>query len=464
MSEGYLDARGMTPIAVLRALTGLKRIVGLYPSGHSVIESSVHDFARALDDPFRDCDRIRIEIVEKTAHLEGYPYRVDSHANADALTELQQLGIECLQIDRGVGPEELAATATLLHELGDRAPSERSLRDLLRARGVEGVTMTKLVPVETRFRSYDWPEAPTEVLDPAYATALESAHEGIGAIFDGEMPDADSLRSLIGWVTEQVVDSSSALSQILSVKRYENHTYCHSVNVATLALLLGRRLGLDEGTLTALAESALLHDVGKRQIPTEILQKPAPLNKREWRIVQRHPVTGADILARASGLGALTPTVALEHHREFKPGGYPDLDDQTPHMLSQIVAVVDTYEALTGARPYREPLVPEEACLILARMAGEKLNPALVKAFVSLVTFFPLGSVVRTSRGEVGVVVRTSESDPLHPVIELVESGSRATGLRIDLAERDVSGQYPRHVVETLPRSVADLEFEPTAV
>ncbi len=463
MSEQELDARGLTPITVLRALTGLRRNVGLYPPGHSVIESSTRDFARSLDRPFQDRDRIRIEIVEKTAHLEGYPYRVDSHANADALTELQQLGIECLQIEREVGPEELAATATLLHELGDRAPSERSLRDMLRERGVEGVTMTKLVPVETRSRSYDWPEAPLEVLDPAYGKSLDSAHESIGAIFDGATPDPDALRSLISWVAEQVVDSSSALSQILSVKRYENHTYCHSVNVATLALLLGRRLGLNEEALTTLAESALLHDVGKRQIPTEILKKPGPLNKREWRIIQRHPVIGAGILARASGLEALTPMVALEHHREYKPGGYPDLGDQKPHLLSQIVAVVDTYEALTGARPYREPLVPEEARLILARMAGEKLNPALVKAFVSLVTFFPLGSVVRTSRGEVGVVVDTSESNPLHPVIELVENGTRATGLRMDLAERDGSGQYVRHVVETLPQSAADLKAEPIA-
>lgn len=464
MTERSLAAGELTPISVLRALNGLRRNVALYPEGHSVIGGSIDDFMHVLDRAFHDRrDRVRVELVDNTAHLEGYPYRVESHANADALHELQKLGIESLVVERGVGPDELVAAASLLHELGDRPPADRSLRELLRERGVERVTMTKLVPVETRFRSYDWPKAPTNILDAAYAESLDRAQETIGAVFDGGAPDPDSLRSLIVWVAEQVADSASSLSQILSVKRYENHTYCHSVNVATLALLLGRRLELREDALAALAESALLHDVGKRQIPTEILEKPAPLNKREWRIVQRHPAIGADILSRTRGLDALTPTVALEHHREFEPGGYPDLGDQVPHPVSQIVAVVDTYEALTGARPYREPLVPEEACLILARMAGQKLNPALVKAFVSLVTFFPLGSIVRTSRGEVGVVVATSESEPLHPVIEIVGVDEPAAGRRIDLAERDGDGRHVRHVVETLPRSVVDLESEPLA-
>jgi putative nucleotidyltransferase with HDIG domain len=463
MSDSHPGTPSTTPIPVLRALSGLRRSLALYPEGPSVIEAAINELERALESAFRDHDHVRIEIVDGTAHLEGYPYRVDSHANSDALSELGRLDIECFQVERGVERDELARTARLLHQLGDRAPDQTSMRSLLRAAEVDRVVMTKLVPVETRYRSYDWPHSPEHVIEPTYARALDDAQEAINPIFEGHAPEADSLRNLIVWITDQVVDRSSALSQILALKRYENHTYCHSVNVATLALLLGRRLELDDDALAILGEAALLHDVGKRQIPTEILNKPAPLNKREWRIVQRHPVIGADILMRSAGLEALTPTVALEHHRNFAGGGYPELDEQVPHFLSQIVAVVDTYEALTGARPYREPLVPEEACLILARMAGEKLNPALVKAFVSLVTFFPLGSVVRTSDGHVGVVAETSEAEPLHPVIEVVETGSGSPAIRVDTAERDASGQYLRHIVETLPHSVADLDREPLA-
>jgi hypothetical protein len=130
--------------------------------------------------------------------------------------------------------------------------------------------------------------------------------------------------------------------------------------------------------------------------------------------------------------------------------GYPDLEAATPHLLSQVVAVADIYEAMTGARSYQEPAMPEQACLVLARLAGTKLNTALVKAFVNAISFFPLGSVVRTDRDEVGVVVRTTNGEPLHPVIALIGTDRQRLPGEIDTSRRLLSGQYERHVVETL--------------
>jgi hypothetical protein len=118
--------------------------------------------------------------------------------------------------------------------------------------------------------------------------------------------------------------------------------------------------------------------------------------------------------------------------------------------MSQIVSVADIYEAITGARSYQDPTLPEHACLVLARLAGDKLNTALVKALVNAITFFPLGSMVRTSRGEIGIVVRTNPSDPLHPVIGLVDEGSNRPRGQIDASARDASGAYERHIIETL--------------
>ena len=94
---------------------------------------------------------------------------------------------------------------------------------------------------------------------------------------------------------------------------------------------------------------------------------------------------------------------------------------------------------------------PEQACLVLAREAGTKLNTAFVKAFVAAVTFFPIGSMVRTSRGEVGVVVRTAQSDPLHPVIVLTNETLDTVGEEVDTSLRDSDGRYLRHISETLP-------------
>ena len=129
-----------------------------------------------------------------------------------------------------------------------------------------------------------------------------------------------------------------------------------------------------------------------------------------------------------------------------------------PHLMSQIVAVADIYEAMTGARSYQEPAMPEQACLVLARLAGPKLNTALVKAFVNAISFFPLGSVVRTDRDEIGVVVRTIPG-------RAAASRDRADGRRPPPRPRrdrhqppHPLRQYERHVVETLrPPAALDL-------
>jgi len=180
-----------------------------------------------------------------------------------------------------------------------------------------------------------------------------------------------------------------------------------------------------------------------------VLVKPGALDRNERKLIEAHATYGGEILAATEGLRPLTPTVALEHHRTITGEGYPDLGDGVvPHPMSQIVSVADVYEALTGARTYKEPTPPERACVILARIAGAQLNPSLVKAFVGTITFFPIGSFVRTNRDEIGIVVGTSNEDPLRPVIALLRDDFAGVTVEVDLAG---AGGVDRHVIETVP-------------
>jgi len=267
----------------------------------------------------------------------------------------------------------------------------------------------------------------------------------------GKPLDVVTVRDLVQLLIYKVARSNAALGQILAVKQYENLTYCHSVNVAMLSLLLGKQVGLDESTLAALVEAALLHDVGKTQIPLEIVRKPGALDKSERRMIEAHTTLGAEILIQTEGLQPLTPVVALEHHRGVKGTGYPDLGNAIPNPMSQIVSVADIYEAITGARTYQAPTPPDRACLILARMAGEKLNTGLVKTFVNAITFFPIGSLVRTNRNELGLVVQTNQREPLHPVLALVDEDTYKPTRQVDTSERESSGGYARHIMQSLP-------------
>jgi len=441
------------PLPIVRSLVTAFRLEGLYPDGHPQVDTAISDLDALIRSRLAGKGAIQIDIVEGQAHSDGIPFHQQSAAHRSLLDEMMQLDFNSIRIREGIGRPEVETLVRVLAERRAGVQLPGTFQEELRRRGVEKATVGKLVELDTRWNQHQWGEQPPGVLDDSYADALEQAQGTFDRIAEGRMIEATAIHDLLHLLTTEVVGSQAALGHILALKQFENYTYCHSVNVTLLVLLLAQRVGLDEETVSQAAEAALLHDVGKTRIPVSILKKPAALNEREREVIEQHPRWGAEMLLEVPGLSALSPTVALEHHVSFDGGGYPELaEGETPHLLSQLVSVCDVYEAITGARAYRSPAPPDEACLVLAEKAGKGLHPDLVKAFVNMVTFFPVGSVVRTDRGEVGVVVETDSADPLHPTMVLVRSEDprQNAGERIDTSERAGDGEYVRHVVETL--------------
>jgi putative nucleotidyltransferase with HDIG domain len=439
----------LDPLPLLKGLASLRKLTGMYPPGHPAILQKLTELDTAVQDHLRANEVLRIDVIHGDAHLDGLSFRHDSDANQRIIQELTGLGIDSIHISRGVTPDELQALSGFLWELKD-AVGGPPMKAQLAARGIRHVSLARLVPLDTRWRAEQWAEAPKDIYDPAYAESLDLMEHTFAHVQEGRELKLDTIRHIVELLIQKVAGSSAALAQILAVKLYENLTYCHSVNVATLSLLIAKQVGFDPQTTAAVGEAALLHDIGKTRIPLELIRKPGALDKRERALMESHTTFGAEILVEVDGLRPLTPTVALEHHRGVKGSGYPELGDRVPHFMSQLVAVADIYEAITGARTYQAPGQPEQACLVLARLAGGKLNAALVKAFVAAVTFFPVGSVVRTSRDETAVVVGTNPAEPLHPIVALVASDFGRLPGNIDTSIRDSSGGYARHIVETI--------------
>lgn len=430
------------PLRILKTLSALGTLAGIYPAGHPLVADKLREADETIQQHLKAADSVRIDIIRGVVHLNGVAFEGRGDAPG--------LGIDSLHIRQGVRAEEIAALADLLKRMKVDPDGEPFGQQLAR-RGVEHISVARLVPLDTRWRAHQWPDRPGGAIDPDYEESLGLAQQAFDELAAGRLLDIRTVRDLVHLLMCRVATSNAALAQILAVKQYENLTYCHSVNVAVISLLLGRQLALDEQTLAVLVEAAVLHDVGKTRIPLDLVKKPGALDKRERRLMEAHPVLGAELLAQVDGLRPLTPLVALEHHRSVVGGGYPNLGDGVvPHVLSQIVSVADIYEAVTGARSYQSPTPPERACLLLARLAGSKLNAALVKAFVNAITFFPIGSVVRTNRDELAVVIRTNRNDPLHPVIELVDEDVRTPLGEVDSSARDEAGAYCRHIIGTI--------------
>jgi HD-GYP domain-containing protein (c-di-GMP phosphodiesterase class II) len=436
------------PLLLIRDLVNLRQLVGLYPSGHPLIEEKLREMDGHVQRHMENAASLQVDLVRDDVHVDGTPFRQENRTHDHALGELREIGVHSVRLQAGVTAAELRATAEFLWHF-DGQPGGEPVESRLAKAGVRNVSIGRIVPLDTRWSARQWPDGPSGDLDPSYEEALVMAQETFSRVGAGQNLDTGAVRDTVQLLIRRVANSNAALGHVLAVKQYENLTYCHSVNVAMLSLLIGRRAGLDGQTIVALVEAALLHDIGKTRVPLEVVQKPGALDRNERKLIEAHAAYGGEILAGTEGLRPLTATVALEHHRTVVGGGYPDLGAGViPHPMSQIVSVADVYEALTGARAYKEPTPPERACVILARIAGEQLNASLVKAFVGTITFFPLGSFVRTNRDEIGVVVRTSAEDPLRPVIALLRDDCSAVTAEVDLSGANHDG---RHIIETVP-------------
>jgi putative nucleotidyltransferase with HDIG domain len=450
LSNQPADTVVTDPVALLKAFVTLRRLTGMYPAGHPAIEQKLTELENIVQRHFKIAPALHLDVIHGQPHIDGVVFRADGESPAQVLGDLSGLGVDSVHINPGVSREELLALSDFLWRMREM-PTGESIELQLANRNIHHVSLGRLIPLDTRWRVPQWPDAPTGTLDPAYEETLFLMERAFDDATAGKGVNLRAVREVVQLLIRKIASSSAALGQILAVKLYENLTYCHSVNVAALSLLIGKQLGFGEAMTGALAEAALLHDIGKTRIPLDVLKKPGALDRRERLMMESHTIFGAEILADVEDVGALAPTVALEHHRGLDGGGYPDLGPGVaPHLLSQIVSVADIYEAMTGARSYQDPQMPEQACLVLARLAGTKLNTALVKAFVNAISFFPIGSVVRTDRDELGVVVRTTEGEPLHPVIALVGTSHERLPGEVDTSARDESGAYTRHLVATL--------------
>ena len=169
-----------------------------------------------------------------------------------------------------------------------------------------------------------------------------------------------------------------------SLEAKDRSTEGHSAATMFHAVAVARKLGLGPDEIAAVQLGALFHDIGKIGIPDGILRKPATLSDEEWIEMRLHPLIGANLLAHVPNLERVRPIV-LAHHERYDGTGYPNgiAGNQIP-LAAQIIAVADTFEAMTSSRPYRAAVSRERALAELRAVAGKQLNPLVVEVFIGV--------------------------------------------------------------------------------
>ncbi len=286
--------------------------------------------------------------------------------------------------------------------------------------------------------------------ETAYFKAVTVAQHANENLRRGDRLGARRVRRVTQAIVDHVIREPTSLLALSTIKDYDMYLISHSTNVAILSAMLGLRLGLAKSELGELTLAAFLHDIGKTALPDELVTKPGALTDDEWLDMRRHPQLGALAILEQQHL---TPSmmralrVAYEHHVNYDLGGYPHLPGLTrTSLFSRIIMVADRYDAMTTSRPYRRHnFTPFEAIGYLAARAGTAVDPVVLRYFVEMMGIYPVGTLLRLTNGEVGVVQAPpgEGSASNRPVIRLLSDNTE-----IDLNAVDDTGVFIYDILE----------------
>ena len=226
-------------------------------------------------------------------------------------------------------------------------------------------------------------------------------------------------------LTDCILSSPEIIHELISLNSYDLYTYTHSVNVAVLSVAIGVTHGMERDDAENLGVGALLHDIGKSGIPTEILNKPDKLSAPEYEIVKGHVVEGARILRTHEAIPRSASDVVLQHHERLSGLGYPyGLSGNAINLFGRICAIADCYDAMTTRRPYQGASTPYEALFQITKEA-ENYDRDVLDTFIRML-------------GKVGVP-RKNHAGGGFPPPALKYSGKRP--INIPDAERGKAGE-----------------------
>ncbi len=249
--------------------------------------------------------------------------------------------------------------------------------------------------------------------------------EGIQYIYNNaDSSEIVSATNNIAGELMSVISQNNAVAiDINALKTSDEYTFKHSVDVATISMVLAKQQGLSRKDIYEIGVSGLLHDVGKTKIPNEILNKPGRLDDEEFAIMKQHSVYGYHMIKDRPEFNNGICLGVLQHHEKMNGKGYPlgfDANKICPY--AKILTVADIYDALVTERPYKSAFTQKDAIEMIMSMTDE-LDLNAMKSFLESMILYPVDSLVTLSNGELARVVKNNPNYILRPTVVSVESG-----------------------------------------
>jgi putative nucleotidyltransferase with HDIG domain len=345
----------------------------LYPAGHPRIKSCEERALKLLHEVLDRQPEITLFAVGERVIYNGEILSSSASLTDTMFHILNLRGVDQLIFRRGLTADELANLLDTL-AAGDEA-NDLTIESIAHV----GFGFLEQQPADQR--EQDQSDSPYMV--PAYA---EQAAEVLPDIWDdlnqNQRLNTSMLGDIVSCISKVIDDSADAILPLAPLKRRDEYTFTHTINVAVLSTSFGEALGFDGQTAHDLSIAALLHDVGKQIIPKNILDKQGRLTDKEFAVMQSHTVEGARFLLNTPGVPELAPIVAYEHHVRMDGCGYPQVPKNWKlNLASRIIQLADVFDALRTTRPYRAGLPVPKVVEVMRHDVGAFFDEDLLRIF-----------------------------------------------------------------------------------
>jgi putative nucleotidyltransferase with HDIG domain len=404
------------PIQFLVSFGQAVSTMALYNDGHPARERAVDRSYRILRDLQQFDPNPRFSFLgEETIYGET---ALRELGDWDWGTRLAQAGVQRMELANHVTRdeyeeflEEMMARITL--SVIDSAESRPT-----RASGIKVGTLG--IRGETR-EIQETLEADVPVATISYslgdeAASILSMHKEVQE--RGKLPLAEA-EAVVRSLSMAMHGDSEMILPLLQLKEFDEYTTTHSLNVSVLTMALAESLGLATDDVRTFGIAGLLHDLGKVNVPQDILNKPGKLTDQEREVMQQHPTAGAKLIIESGRRLDLAAAVAHEHHIMINGHGYPKRHyDRDCHKASKLVHVCDVFDALRTRRPYRDAWESARALTYIEERAGTEFEPEAATAFVTMMRKAESGiqlSPMPEAAGNAATPPGQSAADPTAP-------------------------------------------------
>lgn len=438
---------------IINQLAVIIRTAQIHDVGNVAVVSAIDRFVASINSLLMEYNVLTLELLGEFFYFNEtrVRYAMEYLLNFDFLSrEFKRRGLGSITFSGRILAEDIKAfLRAFIASPYSQSPYESLLE------GISNIDSISIGPLKKIIEEGDFDIR--SVVKKTYFNAVSFTKGVITKIKSGEKVSIKKAKRVVESMVDMILQEEELLLGMTAIKDYDEYTYHHSVNVSILSVALGQRLGLSRKALTELGLVALFHDIGKIEVPPEILNKPTNFNDDEWRVIQKHPLWGVRAVLKLKGLdntSIRTAIVAFEHHLNYDLSGYPKITRPLNlDFYSRIVSLADQYDAMTSSRVYsRIPMAPDKALSVMMERAGTQLDPLLFKFFINMIGVYPIGTLVLLDTKELGLVYGANPvfQDRPRVLIIIDSNGQRVSGPIVDLTEKGEDGKYLRTIIKTM--------------